>query len=103
MAIAVYWGRMCSVAATDVLLTANKFRQPVKRFLLSPVFGKNSPFTRRAGKQSAEPIFLLQHPLSFKDECILLLRNALYSVQYKRYRYITVDSAMAASQNGCCS
>jgi hypothetical protein len=83
-------GRMCSVAATDVLLTANKFQQPVKRFLLSPVFGKNSPFTRRAGKQSAEPIFLLQHP-----------PTRIYS--HNRYRYITVDLAMAASQNGCCS
>ncbi len=52
-------GRMCSVAATDVLLTANKFQQPVKRFLLSPVFGKNSPFTI-GGRANSQ-----QNPSSF--------------------------------------
>jgi hypothetical protein len=33
-------GRMCSEAATDVLLTANKFQQPVKRFLLFQFLAK---------------------------------------------------------------
>jgi hypothetical protein len=43
-------GRMCSVAAIDVLLTANKFQQPVKRFLLSSSFWqKFTVYYRRAG------------------------------------------------------